>query len=185
MPRAANLQDEENIPDGGQISSELTALHPSVASATAAATREDTHHSSAMGSAGAVATAFLTNVSGGAACYDVDVGLIAINAATDELSQVLGSMRRLMAFADGHPTGWAVAESQHDAAAPNVVVVVAMATTGRGDDTSMEKQEFTLHVDLTSSSKPITKVTWTARQKQEKGPWQNDFACDFAPRSGG
>ena len=181
MPRCANLpEEEENIPDAISIERGPTTLYASVAGERGfAASSEDSQGSPlvAMESAGSVAAAFLTNLSGGAACYDVDVGLIQADALTDELNEALGSMRRLMSFADGFPTGWTMTET-HEAVAPNVVVVVATATSGRGDDISTEKQEFALHVDLTSASKPITKVTFEARQKLEStaiGPWNAQY----------
>ena len=56
-----------------------------------------------------------------------------------------------MAFADA--AGWRLM-----AAAVSTATVVAYATNGSGADSSTERQEFTLHVDLAATSCPVTKI---------------------------
>ena len=112
----------------------------------------------ALSSVRAVALAFLGNLSGGAACYDVDTGLIALDALTDELVREFGGMRRLMAFAD--TAEWTVTNVTDTTA-----VIVATATAGAigTDEGSTDTQAFTLHVDLGASPRPITRVVVHSR----------------------
>ena len=156
MPRAAaplefeegNLPDNINSANGEQVEVR-TILRSAVTSASAegpaAPARSWTDVSS-------VATAFLTNLSGGAACYDVDMGLVANDAINEELTQAIGNMRRLMAVADA--ASWRIAD-----VAESSVVVVATATTSSGDDSSTHRQPFTLHIDVAAATHPITNIT--------------------------
>ena len=102
-----------------------------------------------------LATAFITNLSGGAACYDVDLSLVAEQAVSSDIKEAIADMRRLMAFAD--TAGWRIASAE-DAKA----VVVAHATTGAGDNASTDSQEYTLHIDITGAP-PISAVSVSER----------------------
>ena len=102
-----------------------------------------------------MASAFLTNLSGGARCYEVDLGLVAKDAVTAELETAIKDIQRLMAFAD--TAGWKMGDSAVSDANPSSTSVVAFATNGSGDDYSTDKQEFSLSIDVTAA-RPITKV---------------------------
>ena len=147
MPRAA-APAGENRPDNHDASDAavFTTLRPAVA--PGAARIAASPHS--WKDASAVAHAFITNLSGGAACYDVDLGLCVDDAITEELTETMGAMRRLMALADS--ASWRVAD-----AAESSAVVAARATTGSGDDSSTDTQQFTLHVDV-AAARPITSI---------------------------
>ena len=116
----------------------------------------------------AVATAFITNLSGGAACYDVDLSLVAKQAVSTALMEAITDMRRLMAFAD--TAGWRVVGGSAEDA--KTVVVVAEATNGTGDDVSSDSQEFTLHVDLTgvTGGAVITTIDISDRLNTARAP---------------
>jgi hypothetical protein len=106
--------------------------------------------SGSMDSVSAVATAFLTNLSGGAACYDVDLRMVAEEMLTEQLLDMFASVQREMTFADA--ANWRLKTSTESTA-----TVVAMATTGSGVDSCTQLQEFTLHIDLTAA-RPIISV---------------------------
>jgi hypothetical protein len=153
MPRAA----AEGLGDGTPETVDLpavTTLNASVACAAAAAAGERAGSTVQYATVDAVVHAFLTNESGGAACYAVDMALVAKDASTAELLQAFGDMRRLMAFAD--TAGWRVAEKSKQGASAQSIIV-AHATTGSGDETSTETQEFALTIDVTAPS-PITRI---------------------------
>ena len=157
MPRAAaDLSSAPPIEDdeADHQASRITTLLPSVASATAAECEPHAASAVRYESEAAVVQAFLTNESGGAACYAVDVALVAMDALTPQLTEAFGDMRRLMAFAD--TAGWRVAEQRKPI--PSAAVLVAHATTGSGDETSTETQEFTLTINL-SAPRPIIGIS--------------------------
>ena len=154
MPRAAAL-----MPMADDESTSFTTLNTHVASA--ASSLEQSHQEAEMapsmqyGSASEVASAFLTNLSGGARCYEVDLGLVAKDAVTAELETAIKDIQRLMAFAD--TAGWKMGDSAVSDANPSSTSVVAFATNGSCDDYSTDKQEFSLSIDVTAA-RPITKV---------------------------
>ena len=160
MPRAAADFSSAPPNDDDEMNhgvSHTTTLLPSVARAAAKSEHglEPAAASAAVryDSQAAVVQAFLTNESGGAACYAVDLALVAEDALTPALTEAFGDMRRLMAFAD--TAGWQAAEQQ---ASSSAAVLAAHATTGSGDETSTETQEFTLTIDL-SAPRPITGIS--------------------------
>ena len=159
MPRAAaaepNLQSDEPPV--------VTTLHTPGRNMPGRQMDRPSQHS--FESAHAVATAFITNLSGGAACYDVDLSMVAKHAVSSALTEAIADMRRLMAFAD--TAGWrVVGEGAEDA---KTVKVVAQATNGTGDDVSSDSQEFTLHVDLTNEA-VITAVDVADRLNTVRAP---------------
>ena len=110
----------------------------------------------------AVATAFITNLSGGAACHDVDVSLVVPQAVSSDIMEAIADMRRLMAFAD--TAGWRVASAE-DAKA----VVVAHATIGTGDDASTDSRAITLHIDV-MGERPISALAVSERVTTQSMP---------------
>lgn len=168
MPRAAApLLSDHDAADGGDDDDEqpCTVLRSAPPSAAAGASESSSDTGRAFGddaSPRSVAVAFLTNVSGGAACYAVDIELVVDTARTDELRQALSEMQSLMALAD--TAGWHV-----DAVGDTTAVIVAQATTGNGYDQQMstERQAFTLHVDARAGPRPITQVLAHERIKSD------------------
>ena len=112
-----------------------------------------------------VAAAFITNLSGGAACYELDLGLVAKPAISPALTDAIANMRRLMAFAD--TAGWQVIDDSDKEASS--VVIVARASNGTGENASTASQEFTLHVDLTETP-PITRIDASQRVNKSSSP---------------
>ena len=155
MPRAAApLLVDDNADDNsarGEIDEVFTTLR--VPARSAAEVRGDGvpagERSSAprRSSASAVATAFLTNLSGGADCFAVDMGLVASHAIDEELTQAFSDARRQMAFADS--AAWSIAD-----VAETSVVIVATATHA-GDDGQVRR--FTLHIDVDAAT-PIASI---------------------------
>ena len=158
MPRAAlDLDLQSGDP------TVVTTLH--TATYVAAPNRDVARSGQRFETAHAVATAFITNLSGGAACYDVDLSLVAEHAVSSALTEAIADMRRLMAFAD--TAGWRVVG--HSAEDAKTVKVVAQATNGTGDDVSSDAQQFTLHVDLTGEA-VITAVDISNRLNTVSAP---------------
>ena len=159
MPRAAAPllpnEEENSLPANGDAQPEVfTTLRPSVAAAGAPETSTAaTHHG--MMDATDVVTAFLTNLSGGAACYDVDFGLVAVDAVNEELAEQFKSMRRLMAFSDA--ASWSVASNDAISWSESTIDIVATARTGEGDELSTNTQHFTLHIDV-KAMRPIVEI---------------------------
>ena len=152
MPRAAvpyaageNLPDN-NIAANGQQPEVFTTLRSTIDSD--ALTRERPRD--IWMDPSCVAGAFITNLSGGAACYDVDLGLVANGAMDEDATEALNSMRRLMQFADS--ASWMLADRS-----ASLAVIVATATTGTGDDSTTDTQQFTLHIDI-AAERPITSI---------------------------
>ena len=112
---------------------------------------------SGIDSARGVAEAFLSNCSGGADCFAVDLQLIAEEVLTERLSDAFASVRHEMVSADA--ASWRIKN-----AAEATAVIVAAATTGSGADSSTTSQEFTLHVDLLNAH-PIAGVDVSERFK--------------------
>ena len=164
MPRAACTDDSSSVQSA---TAELTTLKSPPVSAPDHVIPGQHAFVAQWENVHAVATAFLTNVSGGAACYDVDLGLVAEQAVTPELTQAIADMRRLMAFAD--VAGWTIMGGNPGDATGHVAVVVARATTGSGDDASTDSQEFTLQIDI-SSAAPITRVDVSERVNATRRP---------------
>ena len=101
-----------------------------------------------------VAEAFLTNESGGAACFSLDLGMVSVQAMKVELAEALGSLQRKMASVDS--ASWEL-RSKDDAA--STVTIVALATCyGDEIDGFTDTQELTLHIDILGGSCPITKI---------------------------
>ena len=92
--------------------------------------------------------------------------MVSKDAISSTLTEAIGDMRRLMAFAD--TAGWRVVGDSADSDA-KTVVVVAQATNGSGEDVSSDSQEFTLHVDLTAAA-VITAVDIADRMNQSRQP---------------
>lgn len=152
QPRAAMLAEGDDFSASADSENTVvTTLHAPQAQ------RDILPSASNMDTTSAVATAFLTNLSGGAACYDVDLRLVAEAALTDEVTEAFATIRRQMAFADA--ADWSVASVTETSA-----TVVAFATDGSGAISSTERQEFTLHIDL-AASRPITKVDVHGRSR--------------------
>ena len=152
MTESENAPQNYSMSDGGQHTV-VTTLHTPQEEQRDASLPSHAPHD--MDTVGAVATAFLTNLSGGAACYDVDMRLV--SPLTAEVADAFAAIRRVMAFADS--ADWRVASVSESSA-----VVVAFATDGSGASSSTERQEFTLHVDLAASC-PITKIDVHGRSR--------------------
>ena len=127
-----------------------TVLRPAVA---AAAPPRDSPGAAepacwADGGERAIAEAFLTNRAGGAACYDVDVSMVAEGALTEHVSMALEAIKRSMTFADA--AAWRVARADGDA---NVASVVASLTSSSRTD----EQVYVLRIDL-AAPRPIVGI---------------------------
>ena len=153
------LYYDENVPSNDDAASTIgpgqpvvfTTLHSAVAPAASGRDAQSSVAPQAWMDARGVAMAFITNLSGGAACYDVDLGLIAADALNEDLTQAFSEMRRLMTFADA--AAWSVTD-----VATSTAAVLATATTGIGDESSAEMQIFTLHINAAASKCPIVRV---------------------------
>ena len=151
MVRAANLAPDLNEQQQGDVQPEsLTQLRvQSQATTSMAATDESRRRYAGVL---AVANAFLNNVAGGAACYDVDMSMVAASATTEELRAALQQLRRLMADADS--AGWRVADANET---EGRALVVASAVRSRGPDERAQSQEFVLSIDITAAC-PIAEI---------------------------
>ena len=83
--------------------------------------------------------------------------LAAEEAATEAVTEALATIQRQMAFADA--ASWRVMT-----ATDSTATVVALATDGGGANSSTERQEFTLHVDL-EAARPIYKIDVLERSR--------------------
>ena len=106
MVRAAQPMPAENenfAPvDNSQEPTVLTTLRSSTAPEDGAGVQQQQLGTAAgcLDSVSAVTQAFLSNLSGGAACFDVDLQMIADDALTEQLLEAFDSVRSEMAFAD-------------------------------------------------------------------------------------
>ena len=144
MVRAANLSavydDEERQPTELVVLLNATAPSPR---ATAAEPEAEWRGEFA------VATAFLTNSAGGAACYDLNLSLVAEVALTEGVVEALALMKRSMTFADA--ASWAVAGT--DSVGHTATVVASLTFDGKA-----QLQEVVLGIDA-SAARPIIAVT--------------------------
>jgi len=173
MPRAAAIFTcDENTPvnDASTVPAEqvYTTLRSTSASASAGERRAEIPPvRQGWTDASDVATSFITNISGGAACFDVDLALIANDALTKEVSDAFNEARALMLLAND--ASWSV-----DNAAESTAVVVATATM-RGKDSYTETQRFTLHLDLAAAERPISSVVAHERVHTNTETWSRSF----------
>ena len=175
MPRAA-FSSHENVPFA--TDSETAAAEVCTARRTAAASASADERAAAGNSpvrhgwadARAVAAAFLTNLSGGAACFDVDLSLIAHDTLTESLADEFNDVRKLMLLANS--ASW---ELEH--AEQSTAVVVATATM-IGKDSFTDTMRFTLHIDLAAAAttaRPITHVVIHERSHTNTETWSRAF----------